>query len=62
MLWAMWKLSIYKNFRQYFGAFIFSYGLSSVFFTDILFEKKPEGVTNAPRIAKEIMRDHEDTR
>ena len=62
MFWAMWKFPVLKNFRQYFGAFLFSYGLSSVFFTDILFEKKQDTVTYVPRVAREIMRDHEDTR
>jgi len=62
MLWGMIKISIFKNFRQIFGAFLFSYGISSVFFTDILFAKKQDGSTNVPMVAIDIMRDHEDTR
>ena len=58
----MIKISIFKNFRQIFGAFLFSYGISSVFFTDILFAKKQDGSTNVPMVAIDIMRDHEDTR
>lgn len=57
----MFKFSFFKNLRQYFGAVIFIYGILTLFVDFLSGQAQGIPKDNAPRIAKEIMRDHEDT-